>query len=67
MPMYEFICRECGHRFEELFFSLNDSLAPLTCPECGSRNVKKLMSAAAFGSNQSDSAGNCAPAGSGFT
>ncbi|MCU0607557.1 MAG: zinc ribbon domain-containing protein [Candidatus Edwardsbacteria bacterium] len=44
MPTYEYQCRSCGHRFEELQ-SINDQ--PLsTCPEC-SGGVERLMSAGA--------------------
>jgi putative FmdB family regulatory protein len=33
MPTYEYVCRECGHRFEA-WQSMSDD--PLTiCPECG--------------------------------
>src|SRR5438046_2931253 len=33
MPTYEYICRSCGHVFEE-FQSIKDE-ALLTCPNCG--------------------------------
>ena len=44
MPIYEYKCRQCGHEFEELVFS-QDETPP--CPECGSEAVEKLMSACA--------------------
>ena len=44
MPIYEYKCRQCGHEFEELVFS-PDETPP--CPECGSGQVEKLMSACA--------------------
>lgn len=46
MPIYEYQCRDCGHRFEALQ-KLSD--APLTdCPACGRASVNKLVSASAF-------------------
>ena len=45
MPLYEYECEACGHRFEVI---QKFSDAPLeTCPKCGSR-VHKLQSAPAF-------------------
>ena len=33
MPIYEYICPECGETFERLKISRDDTDA--TCPECG--------------------------------
>lgn len=33
MPTYEYLCRECSHRFETWQKMTDDSLT--TCPECG--------------------------------
>ncbi len=33
MPTYDYACRDCGHRFEEVQSIHDDSLT--TCPECG--------------------------------
>ncbi len=43
MPIYEFFCEKCDHRFEELVL-LSDKKKP-ACPKCGNKKVKKLMSA----------------------
>ena len=41
MPTYEYLCKKCGHAFEE-FQSMSD--APLTrCPECGTDNLARVM------------------------
>jgi len=42
MPIYEFECEECGHRFEELV-PRSDAPAP-ACPSCGSGPVRRLLS-----------------------
>ncbi|MDR2612372.1 MAG: zinc ribbon domain-containing protein [Deltaproteobacteria bacterium] len=41
MPIYEFICRECGKEFEELVLRAGEGG---TCPSCGSRDARKRMS-----------------------
>jgi putative FmdB family regulatory protein len=43
MPMFEYVCRACGKRFEELRSRVPDQLAPV-CPRCGSAQVEKLFS-----------------------
>ncbi len=41
MPTYEYVCRQCGHTFEE-FQSMTEE--PLTrCPECGTDNLARVM------------------------
>lgn len=46
MPIYEYACNTCGHRFE-VFQKMSDP-APSTCPSCGAEEPRKLVSAAAF-------------------
>ncbi len=49
MPIFEYECKDCNHKFEELFLSSDDSASK--CPECGKGNVEKLMSAGSFRAN----------------
>jgi len=42
MPIFEFLCAECGATSEVLVASSNESP---TCKACGSANLKKLLSA----------------------
>ena len=45
MPIYEFQCGSCGHRFEELVGShIGTETDDVTCPECGSAEVERLIS-----------------------
>jgi putative FmdB family regulatory protein len=45
MPLYEYKCEACGHRFEKI---VKFSDPPLdACPKCGGK-VEKLMSSPAF-------------------
>ncbi|HEX9618125.1 MAG TPA: zinc ribbon domain-containing protein [Anaerolineales bacterium] len=43
MPIFEFICQECGRPFEELVRSAG-VVAEVVCPDCGSPQVKKKIS-----------------------
>ena len=46
MPIYEYVCNNCGHYLEALQ-KLSDE--PLVfCPECGDATLRKQVSAAAF-------------------
>jgi len=65
MPMYEFKCGDCGHRFEELVFSANAPVDKIACPQCGSHNSEKLISAAAISGASGHSGGSCGPLPSG--
>ncbi len=45
MPLYEYLCDDCGHQFEHIQ-KFSDALVE-KCPKCGGR-VHKLQSAPAF-------------------
>ena len=42
MPTYEYACNACGHEFE-LFQNISDK-PKRTCPKCGKRRAKRLIS-----------------------
>jgi putative FmdB family regulatory protein len=43
MPIYEYVCKECGHQFQKrMSFSESDSLPE--CPDCNSENTNKKIS-----------------------
>ncbi len=44
MPIYEYCCDSCGHRFERL---VRIGALPPPCPEC-ERSVRKLVSQSGF-------------------
>jgi putative FmdB family regulatory protein len=46
MPIYEYQCQSCDHQFE-IMQRISDPVMK-TCPECGKRKLKKLVSAVAF-------------------
>lgn len=46
MPIYEYVCRQCGHELEQLQ-KISD--APLSdCPRCGKADLVKKISAVGF-------------------
>ena len=46
MPLYDYICTECGHKFETLQRVIDEDL--LFCPECTQPKLKKVISASNF-------------------
>ena len=46
MPIYEFLCAECG-KVIEAFQKLGDP-PPKRCDECGGKKLSKLVSRSAF-------------------
>jgi putative FmdB family regulatory protein len=46
MPIYEFQCKACGHRFERLQ-KMSDA-DPTVCPNCGESQVGRMLSAPQF-------------------
>lgn len=43
MPIFEFICSDCGRPFEELVMSTS-KISEVTCPICKSQNITKQIS-----------------------
>jgi len=71
MPLYEYVCDGCGHRFEVLQ-RMGEGNGRLTCPRCGAARPAKQLStfAAATAATAAGSAvRSCAApgGGSGFT
>ncbi len=42
MPIYEYVCRNCEETFALLRWNRGDD--DVSCPRCGSQNIKKLVS-----------------------
>jgi putative FmdB family regulatory protein len=45
MPLFEFTCRGCGHKFETLIIGNRQAV----CPTCASADLEKLYSTFAAG------------------
>jgi len=62
MPIYEYICEDCGKRYDK-FVRSSTARVDLKCPQCGSKRGKKTFSAFSTGrSTSSSSAGGRASA-----
>ncbi|MBI4666385.1 MAG: zinc ribbon domain-containing protein [Nitrospinae bacterium] len=48
MPMYEYVCKSCGHTFEKLT-PLALAHAAQDCPKCGKPAGERVMSAPSLG------------------
>ncbi len=53
MPIFEFRCKLCCNKFEELVFK-NSDLNNIKCPKCQSTEVEKLVSVFGFRSKGSN-------------
>ena len=61
MPMYEYLCERCGHRFDEIK-RIAERDHPETCPECGATATAQISGVAML---TGSSKGYCAPSGGG--
>lgn len=43
MPIYEYICQDCQHRFDARR-SMADADMPIACPKCGGMHAKRGLS-----------------------
>lgn len=58
MPLYEYRCKTCGHRFEALKpISARDSVV---CEKCGEKVERVYQGKCSFGAKKSGCSGNCA-------
>ncbi len=73
MPIYEYHCNNCGVSYEKIVLSQAKASEPQNCPNCGSAEVIKLISApgacgVSVGSGTKPNAGGSAkPCGAGFS
>ncbi|NLW55744.1 MAG: zinc ribbon domain-containing protein [Firmicutes bacterium] len=65
MPIYEFTCQQCKHKFEEL---CKTDTKQLICPKCGSSETTRLFSLFGVGrqaGSSTTSSSGCAGCGGG--
>ena len=62
MPIYEFECRKCGHKFEKL---VGVNYGKVECPSCGGTRVRKLFSAFGMGGGIDKTSSACSTCSSG--
>jgi putative FmdB family regulatory protein len=63
MPIYEYICSTCSVKFEELVLGRDNKVS---CPDCDSKAVKKVLSSFAAISLTNESNPTCATPACGF-
>ncbi len=56
MPIYDFMCQECGKVSEFLLSGLSDS-KKLVCHSCGNKNLERLISAPRLLRDKTDAPG----------
>lgn len=59
MPIFEYLCKQCGHRFEKI---VQGAMVP-ECPSCKATRLEKQISAFAVGSTGVPGAGPCGTCG----
>ena len=65
MPIFDFECRKCGHKFDLIISNADKEKAK--CPQCGAMNLKQLLSSFSTSrlGNIPDSCSGCSAAGAG--
>ncbi|MBI4928185.1 MAG: zinc ribbon domain-containing protein [Anaerolineae bacterium] len=70
MPLYVYRCPQCGHEFEKMM-RLSESDRTPVCPQCGSENSEKQITAFASrligGVVSTSSTSNCSSGGGRFS
>jgi len=68
MPLYEYVCPDCGHEFEKRMSFSQASERP-SCPHCTGTNTQKKISlfSSSGASGGAVSASSCGPGSGGFT
>ncbi|HET8564192.1 MAG TPA: zinc ribbon domain-containing protein [Candidatus Binatia bacterium] len=54
MPIYEYCCRGCGHKFEQIILSTREKV---NCPRCNSARVEKQLSVFSSRGSRAESGG----------
>ena len=62
MPMYTYVCKDCGQSFE-LLVVISDSEEGLKCEKCNSKNIQRTFASFNTGSGGSSSSTPTCPTG----
>jgi putative FmdB family regulatory protein len=65
MPIFEFHCRGCGLKFEELMTYAQMQSDEIACPDCGSGEIVRGLSAFSTGSGSGPGLPPCGGSGGG--
>jgi len=61
VPVFDFRCQDCGHRFEDLVRWQEVEEGKVRCPQCGSRRVERLLSLFAVAGKRESDGSPCSP------
>ena len=61
MPLFSYICKECGEKFD-LLMGMTSEKTELKCKKCGSENIEKTFGSFSVG-GPSQSSGSSCPTG----
>ncbi|MCK4859500.1 MAG: hypothetical protein KAS87_02960 [Candidatus Omnitrophica bacterium] len=64
MPVYSYICKDCGGKFD-LLIGITSEKVELKCKKCNSKNIEKTLGAFNMGGSGSkfNSSGSSCPTG----
>ena len=64
MPIYTYICKKCGEKFDLLIGVISEKVE-LKCSKCGSKEIRKVPGSFSVGKSggQSSSSGGICPTG----
>jgi len=65
MPIFEFVCRQCDHGFEEIMSYAEMEAGDAVCPACGSSKVARGLSSFATGKGGGQASPPCGSGGGG--
>jgi len=51
MPIFEYLCEDCGSKFEKLVRSARNGSSGVQCPSCGQEHLKQQFSTFAAHAN----------------
>ena len=54
MPIYTYVCKDCGERFD-LLMGVTSEKTELKCKKCNSKNIQKTLSSFSIGNSDSKS------------
>lgn len=64
-PIYDYLCKDCAHIFEEFISSRDSADHTLTCPHCETETAERLPSAPGGYHIKGDNSASVRPKGAG--
>ena len=62
MPIYEYQCSKCSHRFE-IIHGASEKNPKIACPKCGDAHPERVISLFSCGGSQSTDSGSVSSCG----